>query len=154
MGKNICFSWALSFSRISITWSSNYAPLRRLQGGLRESKKPRIFYLRAPLEAQCNHSCQIVSFEPYLIYGHISRSRSWAKENLSSKPESDLPKRTKEPENPKGPIEVISTHYAADIVSASSETLLASPEEQSRTDIRNTTLLIHHRLTTAKPQPE
>lgn len=39
---------------------------------------------------------KIVSFEPYLIYCSISRSRSWAKENVSSKAESDLPKGTRD----------------------------------------------------------
>lgn len=40
--------------------------------------------------------------------------------------QSQTSPKGQETENPKGPIGVISSHYAADTVSASSETLLAS----------------------------
>lgn len=90
------------------------------------------------MEAQYSQSYQIVSFEPYLIYGHICRSRCQEpkKINLPTKAESDLPKGTKESENPKSPVRVISSHHTTDILSASSETLLASTGDQSRTDTR------------------
>lgn len=99
---------------------------------------PGIFYFGALLEAQYNQSCQIISFELYLIYGHICRSRCQEpkKINLSTKAESDLPKGTKKLENPKIPVRVISSHHTTDILSTSSKTLLASTGDQSRTETR------------------